>query len=350
MNYGMATSSTSYPKKWTTGKTTVVRVPEELAETVVSIARHLDHMESPALREEYVANFFSGLGRDLVRKNVNYGGAKPVNVASIPQRSPFRYPGGKTWLVPHVRDWLRHQNPKPARLVEPFAGGGIVSLTAGFESLARHVVFSELDKNVAAVWHVMLNGQAGWLSQRILEFDVTLENVRPALARAPKSRRERAFQTILRNRVQRGGILAPGAGLVKTGENGRGLKSRWYPETLARRIRDINAIKERFTFIHGDAFKLIKEHSGDRTAVFYIDPPYTVAARRLYPEWQVDHEKLFALMADVKGDFLMSYDHTPEVLFLAKRYGFESRAVSMKNTHHAKMQELLIGRDLSWIP
>ncbi len=23
-----------------------------------------------------------------------------VNVASVPQRSPFRYPGGKTWLVP----------------------------------------------------------------------------------------------------------------------------------------------------------------------------------------------------------------------------------------------------------
>jgi len=29
-----------------------------------------------------------------------------VNVASVPQRSPFRYPGGKTWLVPLVRQWL----------------------------------------------------------------------------------------------------------------------------------------------------------------------------------------------------------------------------------------------------
>jgi DNA adenine methylase len=28
---------------------------------------------------------------------------KIVNVASVPQRSPFRYPGGKTWLVPIVR-------------------------------------------------------------------------------------------------------------------------------------------------------------------------------------------------------------------------------------------------------
>ena len=25
---------------------------------------------------------------------------KAVNVASVPQRSPFRYPGGKTWFIP----------------------------------------------------------------------------------------------------------------------------------------------------------------------------------------------------------------------------------------------------------
>lgn len=29
-----------------------------------------------------------------------------VNVASVPQRSPFRYPGGKTWLVPTARRWF----------------------------------------------------------------------------------------------------------------------------------------------------------------------------------------------------------------------------------------------------
>ena len=27
------------------------------------------------------------------------GIGRVVNVASVPQRSPFRYPGGKTWLV-----------------------------------------------------------------------------------------------------------------------------------------------------------------------------------------------------------------------------------------------------------
>src|SRR5687768_13627214 len=47
-----------------------------------------------------------------------------TNVASVPQRSPFRYPGGKTWLVPLVRHWLGTLDRKPSLLVEPFAGGG----------------------------------------------------------------------------------------------------------------------------------------------------------------------------------------------------------------------------------
>ena len=143
--------------------------------------------------------------------------------------------------------------------------------------------------------------------------------------------------------------MAPGAGLVKTGENGKGISSRWYPETLARRIREINSRKDRMTFVAGDGFNLIREHQADADAVFYIDPPYTRAARRLYANWEIDQERLFREMKKCKGDFLMSYDNTVEVLELAEKFGFESRPIAMKNTHHAKMTELLIGRDLGWL-
>ena len=143
--------------------------------------------------------------------------------------------------------------------------------------------------------------------------------------------------------------MAEGAGLIKTGENGRGLNSRWYPETLARRIREINQQKDRITFIENDGFDLIEEHKADAEAVFYIDPPYTIAARRLYKIWKMDQAKLFAAMASCRGDFLMSYDNTAEIVALAKKHGFEWQPIAMKNTHHAKMTELLIGRDLTWL-
>jgi DNA adenine methylase len=341
----VARSSTTYPRKWNSGETTVIRVPQRVADDLLRIARRLDESRSYALREENNA-----LVLEVVpAKKVSYKATKPVNVSSVPQRSPFRYPGGKTWLVPYIRDWLRSKGTKTSRLIEPFAGGGIVSLTAAFEGLARHVIFAEMDDAVASVWRVVLNGQAEWLAKQILNFDLTLENVNVILKQNTSELREKAFQTILRNRVQRGGIMASGAGLIKTGENNRGLNSRWYPETLARRIREINRQKDRITFVEGDGFALIEEHKADAEAAFYIDPPYTFAARRLYKVWQVDHARLFNAMAACKGDFLMSYDNTAEVVALAKKHGFESKPIAMKSTHHAKMTELLIGRDLSWL-
>ncbi len=316
-----------------------------MAEDLLRIARRIDSKGGYRLREESNA-----LVLELITAyKVQYGADRPINVSSVPQRSPFRYPGGKTWLVPYIRDWLRSRYKQPNRLIEPFPGGAIVSLTVGFEGLARHVIFSELDSEVAAVWRVILNGQSEWLASKILNFDLSEQAARDIFQGKSMELRDKAFRCILRNRVQRGGIMAWGAGLVKTGENGKGISSRWYPETLARRIREINSMKDRFSFVQGDGFDLIREHQSASDTAFYIDPPYTKAARRLYSAWQVDHLDLFLQLSRCKGDFLMSYDNTTEVVSLAEKFGFQYRPITMKNTHHANMTELLIGRNLGWL-
>lgn len=131
----------------------------------------------------------------------------PVNVASVPQRSPFRYPGGKTWLVPVFRRWMNSLQ-KPDLLVEAFAGGAIIGLTAAFEKLANKVLLVELDEQVAAVWESVTQGDGEWLAQRILHFDLNLESLIHELQRKVSTTRERAFQTLLKNRTAHGGILA----------------------------------------------------------------------------------------------------------------------------------------------
>jgi DNA adenine methylase len=45
----------------------------------------------------------------------------------------------------------------------------------------------------------------------------------------------------------------------------------------------------------------------------------------------------------------MTYDNADEVKHLAKKHGFEYETISMMNTHHATMKELIIGNDLSWL-
>lgn len=279
---------------------------------------------------------------------------KIVNVASVPHRSPFRYPGGKTWLVPRIREWLGNSTYKPKIFVEPFAGGAIVSLTVAFENLADKVIMVELDEQVASVWHIIINTKDGasWLADQIVDFELTQNSARELLNKRTGSRKELALKTIVQNRISHGGILADGAGIIKNGENGKGILSRWYPGTLKKRILNIVKIRERLRFIQGDGFETIKKYLDNTDAVFFIDPPYTAsqkrAGARLYKYHEVDHEKLFSLMERAKGEFLMTYDDAAEVRSLAVKHRFETRLIAMKGTQHTKMTEVLIGRDLTW--
>ena len=278
---------------------------------------------------------------------------KAVNVASVPQRSPFRYPGGKTWFIPRLREWLLSKSSKPELLVEPFVGGGIVSLTAASEDLVKKALMVELDEEIAAVWQTIVDGEAEWLARRILTFEMTKDNAIAELRKKRRTQKERAFQTIIKNRTFHGGILAAGSGFLKNGESGKGILSRWYPSTLAKRLRNIDLVVKKLRFKHGDAFEAINQYKDVPDAVFFIDPPYTAggkkAGSRLYTHYELDHVALFELCASIKGDFIMTYDNTSEVKELSMQYGFQAKPISMKNTHHAAMTELVIGKDLNWM-
>ena len=278
--------------------------------------------------------------------------AKIVNVASVPQRSPFRYPGGKTWLVPFIRKWLRSLSHKPSSFLEPFAGGGIVSLTVAFENLANQVVMVELDQDIAAVWQTILGGDAKWLGERIVSFDLTIESAKAELSGESEEIRDRAFRTILKNRVYHGGIMAHGSSMIRHGENGKGIKSRWYASTLQRRIEDISEVRQHIEFIEGNGLPVMEQFAKQKSVAVFIDPPYTAAGKkagsRLYRHSELDHERLFEIAASLRGDFLMTYDDADGVKEMAARHGFDTELIAMKNTHHAKMTELLIGKDLSW--
>ncbi len=271
-----------------------------------------------------------------------------ANVATVPQRSPLRYPGGKTWLVPHIRFWLERCGGDVPLLIEPFAGGGIVSLTAVMEGLAGSCLMIELDRDVAAFWHAALTSGSE-LAKRIEDFEPTREAVESLMASPVTSVLDHGFRTLVVNRMRRGGILAAGASFTRIGENGKGIASRWYPRTLARRIEAINQNTQRIRFAETDGVALLETLSHfirGSEAVLFLDPPYTAggkrAGRRLYNHSHIDHEALFGFMSRCGVNFMMTYDCTPEILALVRSYGFYSVRVYMKNTHHNTMPELVI--------
>lgn len=271
---------------------------------------------------------------------------KPVNVSTVKHRSPWRFPGGKTWLVPTTRRWLA--SARPRTLVEPFAGGASVGLSALFDGQVERLVLVELDEDVWAAWRAVLEYSES-LCSMISSFVMTEENVRATLRRPTYGHLERGFKAILRNRVQHGGIMAEGASLMKAGEDGRGLKSRWYAETLCRRIRDIGNLSHRIDALNDDGVAYMREHAQEEDTAWFIDPPYTVAGKRLYKHWEVDHADLFAATKTLRGGFLMTYDNAQEVHRLAAYWGFEARAVAMKGTRNAVMSELLVANNFIWL-
>ena len=269
-----------------------------------------------------------------------------VNVASVPQRSPLRYPGGKTWLIPHIREWLKRTNPEI--LIEPFAGGAVVSLTAVMEDLATKAVMMEIDRDVAAFWRSALEHGAE-LRDRVRRFEPTIERVREREQNRPETLADHGFRTLVLNRTRHGGILAPGASFLRLGENGRGVLSRWYPETLVRRLAAIEEHASRFVFMEGDSEKAlpILLRGWGRKAAVFVDPPYTAqggkrAGSRLYARSNIDHARLFAMLAEHGSNFLMTYDAAPEIVSLVRRHGFHAVCLFMKNGHRKCRPELVI--------
>ena len=269
-----------------------------------------------------------------------------ANVAAVPQRSPLRYPGGKTWLVPHIRHWLAE---RCRLLVEPFAGGAIVSLTAVMEDLAQRALMIDLDRDVAAFWRAALM-QGDELARRVHDFDPTRANIEILQRRVPEDVLDHGFRTLVLNRTRRGGVLAPGAALTRRGENGNGVASRWYPTTLADRLRQIVSHSDRLTFCEGDGVAILELTAGIEGSRLFVDPPYTAAGgkragARLYAHNAVGHRRIFETLAGSGADFLMTYDCSEEILDLIDEHEFHAVTVEMKNTHHARISELVITRD-----
>lgn len=287
----------------------------------------------------------------------------PANVSSVPLLSPFRYPGGKTWFVPYIRAWLAAKAVRPALFVEPFAGGAIAGLTAAVERLTDDVLLVEKDEEVAAVWHAILGGHAPELARLITDFEMTPDGVDTILAEQGDTPAKRAFHTILRNRINRGGILASQAGRLKNGEtlkrqNGhsrsKGLSSRWYPNTLVSRIELLASVRDRIQFEEGDGLSVLRKFSDREEIAWFLDPPYSYAGKRagsrLYRYFDLDHAALFGLVQRLKGDFLMTYDRTDEIMELASRYQLDVHTIrTVKTAHHKQVPEVVIGRDLTWM-
>lgn len=99
-----------------------------------------------------------------------------------------------------------------------------------------------------------------------------------------------------------------------------------------------------------DGLRHIKNQAPQNNAIYFIDPPYCHVGKRLYRYGEFNHGKLFQYAARLNGDFLMTYNNAEEIQGLAHKYGFQTRSIFMNGGSNNQKTELLIGRNLNWIP
>lgn len=264
-----------------------------------------------------------------------------ANVSSVPNYSPLRYPGGKTWLIPHLRSWMAALPHQPVRFHEPFAGGATASLLAVMEGYAAEINLNDNDVEVMDFWQAVVVAGAS-LAEAVRAIRGPED-----VAGIPDNWLGRALRFLVRNRTSFGGITAGGAGSIAKGD-GRGSFSRWYPDTLADRILAIHEHRKAVKLWDSDGIEFIRKHPCG--SVWFIDPPYR-AGRRLYRDPGPPVRLVFEAAATLNEwcCFLMTMEDTTEVRRLVREHGFHAAVVAVKGNSHRVGKELLITREkMAW--
>ncbi len=141
--------------------------------------------------------------------------------------------------------------------------------------------------------------------------------------------------------------MAPGASLIRSGESGKGLRSRWYPDSLVHRIRAINELRGSIEVVDCDGVELLKVHQQDWQVAAFVDPPFTAsrksAGNRLYAKHKLDHSVIFKVCVEFRGPLVMTYDDAQKIKDLSEMHGLSYGEIAMQNRRNKVMNELVIG-------
>ncbi|MGE5114529.1 MAG: DNA adenine methylase, partial [Acidobacteriaceae bacterium] len=195
------------------------------------------------------------------------------------------------------------------------------------------LVLVERDERIARMLDGIINDPT--LPRRYAAFDCTDENVR-RLLRSEESPFRYLVQTRCKNRAKFNG------GFRKV------IDERYCRELVVNNTLRAQAMRDRITVVCGDALEVMREHAADPSIGCFCDPPYTAQrsgrGHTLYRHHKLNHNRLFALLRQWRGAWLLTEDNCLKVRRLARCWGFSTRRVSMDTASHIKKTELMIWR------
>lgn len=235
--------------------------------------------------------------------------------------SPLRYPGSKIKLVKYIKKVLDFNEFKPKILVEPFVGGGSVSLNFLLNGWVDKVVIADKDRLIFNFWKVVFNNP-GHLIRFIKDVDVNINNFykyKKIAVRKNASDKKLAEACIFLNRTSFSGILRDNIGPLggKTQESEYKVNCRFNKKVLIEKIRYISQFKDKVTVLPSD-WKMTIEYAEKKkqsNILFYFDPPFYKKADQLYRHYfnEEEHLELSETIKRLKNKWILSYDKVQEI-------------------------------------
>lgn len=237
--------------------------------------------------------------------------------------SPLRYPGGKKKLSSYLERIVLENEIQGGTYIEPFAGGANVALFLLFKELVNNIIINDIDRSIYAFWYSVLNNTEE-LCQLINDTPVNMETwrhqKRVQIQKDNMDLLQLGFSTFFLNRTNRSGIIRGGVIGGKEQMGDWKMDVRYNKKDLIQRIRKIARYAGRIELHNEDAIVFIQgifDRIDDRTLI-YFDPPYYNQGAALYansytPE---DHAELAKFIQNLDCKWLLTYDHTDEVIAL----------------------------------
>ncbi|BAZ27570.1 D12 class N6 adenine-specific DNA methyltransferase [Kalymmatonema gypsitolerans NIES-4073] len=216
--------------------------------------------------------------------------------------------------------------------MEPFAGGASVALQLLNDKVVERIGLIELDPLVADFWKTVFF-DTDWLVHQVQTIKVTLEQWDKFKTTDITERRDRAIACLFLNRTSFSGILARSGPLGgREQKSAYSLDCRFPRETLVKRIRQAEALKERVAFVWNLSWQnglsriqqMQKRGTLPADIFFYFDPPFFEKADHLYRYYfnDVGHRRLRDYVLSLEASWILSYDSPERVkeLYSSGRY------------------------------
>lgn len=234
-------------------------------------------------------------------------------LATARYQSPLRYPGAKSTLAPIIAR-LVNSAKRSARireinlLVEPFAGGGSVSLRLVGAGVVDRVLLADADPLVAAFWQEAAANTANLIDRMwdewrtyvqpggsiaVARWDYWRAWTPPAGTSAAAARREAAVKALFLNRTTFSGILHGRAGPVggRTQVSDYSIGARWTPQAIEDRLALVGHLYDtgRLLDVWCKDWRSTLDDVAEQYAqllpsrvLAYLDPPYLDKSSKLY--------------------------------------------------------------------